>query len=275
MTTKKPRKKQQHNQRAYEVFVAFFIPFRAFLSTPLASPDLRPAADAAAACDDGDAVAACSGVVSLSNRTLKLWSVQNIPVLCNSVLILESDVLWIRDFDVIVPTLPDSDGLCTTTKFKYNIATVASGAWESDIYSTAYHSFVEYFTGLPKMHENTLTAINHWQVMQRDVLEALRKSLLARTHHNIEDAMLQYGGQDQYDMTEYDAYFSFISYFYPDRVETISLPYVIRQPTFCNYFDVPMLSAFLDSDVAYFTCHDRYNREDFYINCNGRNCKVL
>jgi hypothetical protein len=49
MTTKKPRKKQQHNQRAYEVFVAFFIPFRAFLSTPLASPDLTPAADAAAA----------------------------------------------------------------------------------------------------------------------------------------------------------------------------------------------------------------------------------
>jgi len=49
MTTQKNRKKQQHNQRAYEVFVAFLIPLRAFFSTPLASPDLTPAADAAAA----------------------------------------------------------------------------------------------------------------------------------------------------------------------------------------------------------------------------------
>lgn len=208
-------------------------------------------------------------------QALKFWSVQHIPGLCNNVLVLDADVLWIRDFEVIVPTLSDSDGLCATTKFKYNIATAASGAWESDIYSTAYHNFVEYLTGLPKMNENILTAINHWQVMQRDVLEALRKGLAARTHKNLEDAMLEYGGLHQYDMTEYEAYFSFISYFYPDRFEAISLPYVIRQPMLCNYFDASTLSTFLESDVAYFTCHDRYDRDDFYVNCNGRDCKGL
>jgi len=105
-------------------------------------------------------------------QALKLWSLQHIPGLCNNVLILDADVLWIRDFEVIASTLRDPTGVCTTTNFEYNIATAASGAWESDIYSTAYHSFVEYFTGLPNMNENTLTAINHWQVMQRDVLEA-------------------------------------------------------------------------------------------------------
>lgn len=112
-------------------------------------------------------------------QALKMWSVQHIPGLCNNVLILDADVLWIRDFEVIAPTLRDSDGLCATTRFKYNIATAASGAWESDIYSGAYHSFVEYVTGVPKMKADTLTAINHWQVMQRDVLEALTKSLVA------------------------------------------------------------------------------------------------
>ena len=207
-------------------------------------------------------------------QALKLWSVQHIPGLCNNVLILDADVLWIRDFEVIASTLRDPTGVCTTTNFEYNIATAASGAWESDIYSTAYHSFVEYFTGLPKMNENTLTAINHWQVMQRDVLEALTKSLRARTGYSIDEAILQYGTPNQYDMTEYEAYFSFISYLYSERVETISLPYVIRQPTFCNYFDTATLSSFHDSDIAYFTCHDRYDTNDFYVNCNGKNCKV-
>lgn len=86
--------------------------------------------------------------------------------------------------------------------------------------------------------------------------------------------MLRYGAPNQYDITEYEAYFSFISYFYSERVEIISLPYVIRQPTFCNYFDAPTLSLFLDSDLAYFTCHDRYDTNDFYVNCNGNNCRV-
>jgi hypothetical protein len=207
-------------------------------------------------------------------QALKMWSVQHIPGLCNNVLILDADVLWIRDVEVIVPTFRDSEGLCATTRFKYNIATAASGAWESDIYSAAYHSFVEYLTGVPKMNANTLTAINHWQVMQRDVLEALTKSLVARTHYSIEEAILRYGAPNQYDMTEYEAYFSFISYFYAERVETISLPYVIRQPTFCNYFNAPTLSSFLDSDIAYFTCHDKYDINDFYVNCNGKNCRA-
>jgi hypothetical protein len=110
--------------------------------------------------------------------------------------------------------------------------------------------------------------------MQRDVLEALTKSLVARTHYSIEEAIMRYGMPNQYDMTEYEAYFSFISYFYSERVETISLPYVIRQPSFCNYFDAPTLSPFLDSDIAYFTCHDRYDTNDFYVNCNGKNCRV-
>jgi hypothetical protein len=137
-------------------------------------------------------------------------------------------VLWIRDFEVIAPALRDSDQVCATTRFKYNIATAASGAWESDIYSAAYHTFVEYLTGVPKMNADTLTAINHWQVMQRDVLEALTRSLVARTHYSIEEAILRYGAPNQYDMTEYEAYFSLISYFNSERVETISLPYVIR-----------------------------------------------
>ena len=205
-------------------------------------------------------------------QALKLWSVQHIPGLCNNVLILDSDVLWIRDFESIVPTMVDSNGLCTIPKFKYNIATAASGAWESDIYSSAYHSFVEYFTGLPKMNADTLTAINHWQVMQRDVLEALTKSLLARTQYSIEEAILRYGSPNQYDMTEYEAYFSFISYFYSERVETVSLPYIIRQPTLCNYYNATTLSPLLNTPIAYLTCHDRYDREDFYVNCNGKKC---
>jgi hypothetical protein len=208
-------------------------------------------------------------------QALKMWAAQNIPGLCNNVLILDADVLWIRDFDVIAPTLADSDGRCPAAKFKYNIATAASGAWESDIYSGAYHSFVEYFTGLPKMDADSLTAISHWQVVQRDVLEALNKSLAARTRKSIENAMLQYGGQQQYDMTEYEAYYSFISYFYPDRAATILLPYVIRQPKLCNYSDASTIGPFLNSEIAYFTCHDRYDREDFYVNCNGRKCRTV
>ncbi len=47
-----------------------------------------------------------------------------------------------------------------------------------------------------------------------------------------------------------------------ERVETISLPYVIRQPTFCNYCNAPTLSPFFDSDIAYFTCHDRYDTKE-------------
>ena len=49
MTTKKHRKKQQHYQRAYQCLWLFKPLFALFLSTPLASPDLTPAADAAAA----------------------------------------------------------------------------------------------------------------------------------------------------------------------------------------------------------------------------------
>lgn len=205
-------------------------------------------------------------------QALKLWSVQHIPGICNNVLILDSDVLWIRDFEIIVPILADSSGVCTTPKFKYNIATAASGAWESDIQSAAYHTFVEYLTGLPKMNANSLTAINHWQVMQRDVLEALTKSLLARTNYTIEEAIMGYGSPNQYDMTEYEAYFSFISYFYSERVETVSLPYIIRQPRLCNYYDASVISPLFGGPVAYLTCHDKYDREDFYVNCRGRKC---
>lgn len=205
-------------------------------------------------------------------QALKLWAVQHIPGLCNNVLVLDADVLWIKDFEVVVPTSADTDGSCTVATFNYNIATPASGAWESDIYSTSYHAFVEYFTGLPKMNQNVLTAINHWQVMQRDVLVALGKSLAARTHLSIETAMLEYGGTDDYDMTEYEAYFSFVSYFFPDRVQAISLPYVIRQPRFCDYSDASTLSSFEGSPIAYLTCHDKYDRDDFYVNCKGKQC---
>lgn len=207
-------------------------------------------------------------------QALKFWSVQHIPGLCNNVLILDSDVLWIRDFEIVVPTMAHSDGICTTPKFKYNIATAASGAWESDIYSSAYHSFVEYFTGLPKMNADTLTAINHWQVMQRDVLQALTKSLLARTQYSVEEAILRYGSPNQYDMTEYEAYYSFISYFYSERVETVSLPYIIRQPTLCNYYNASALSSLLKGPILYLACHDKYDREDFYVNCNGKACRT-
>lgn len=205
-------------------------------------------------------------------QALKLWAVQHIPGLCNNVIVLDADVVWMKDLEVIVPSFPYANGLCPVSKFKYNIATAASGAWESDIFSEDYHSFIEYFTGLPKRNADALTAINHWQVMQQDVLAALGRSLLARTHLTMEEAILRYGEQQRYDMTEYEAYFSFVSYFYPERVETVSLPYVIRQPRHCNYFDNSALML-NDSDIAYLTCHDRYDSEDFYVNCNGKDCK--
>lgn len=80
----------------------------------------------------------------LYQQALKLWAVQHLPRLagmCDNVLISDADTLWLRDFDVVtpVPPSPDAGGSGAAAaatcryKFKYNLASMTSGAWYGDI----------------------------------------------------------------------------------------------------------------------------------------------
>lgn len=72
-------------------------------------------------------------------------------------------------------------------------------------------------------------------------------------------------------MSEYEAYFSFVWARYRERVEPVYLPWILRKPSTCNYNDKATMSLFHDkTSIMYFTCHDNYDSDDYYINCKGR-----
>jgi hypothetical protein len=176
---------------------------------------------------------------------------------------------------IIAPIYPDLDGQCPAKQFKNNIATTASGSWESD---TLLRCLPCISRILHRIAENEQDYFDCHKSLAGDAAGFIGRSeqeFGCQDTPSKEDAMLQYGEHQQYDVTEYEAYYSFIFYFYPDRVAAISLPYVIRQPKLCTYYDTSIMSAFHDSEVSYFTCHDRYDREDFYINCKAKKCRTV
>jgi hypothetical protein len=73
-------------------------------------------------------------------------------------------------------------------------------------------------------------------------------------------------------MSEYEAYFSFAWLHHRDRVVPVYTPWVLRKPQDCNGSDARMLEKWVHSEVVYFTCHDNYGMEDYYINCKNRRC---
>jgi len=75
----------------------------------------------------------------------------NIDELCNDVMVLDSDILWLKDFDVRDPMpepriIPDRDpadrfgtkaigqlGCPGPARYKYCLSSMTSGAWFDDI----------------------------------------------------------------------------------------------------------------------------------------------
>ena len=56
----------------------------------------------------------------------------------------------------------------------------------------------------------------------------------------------------------------------------VNLPYLMRGLHKCNYHDKKAIKPFIENTtLAYFTCHDAYEGDDFYANCKGResSCK--
>jgi hypothetical protein len=52
------------------------------------------------------------------------------------------------------------------------------------------------------------------------------------------------------------------------------MPYVMRQRHKCNYYNNETTKPFKESSiVTYFTCHDNFQADDFYTNCQGRENK--
>jgi hypothetical protein len=139
-------------------------------------------------------------------------------------MIIDSDTVFLQDFTpvTIVPASPA--GQPCKIKFKYNLSTRTSGAYNDDIVNPRYHKFVEYMTGLPKPMKMEVTAINHWQIMQRDVMHAMARSIKARLgFDNITAAMIAYlVGEDK--LSEYETYFSFAWYFYQEHMDLVNMP---------------------------------------------------
>jgi hypothetical protein len=202
-------------------------------------------------------------------QTLKLWSAQFLPGACPNLLIIDADNLFLRDFAPVTAVPAPSPGQPCTIKYKYNLSTKESGAMHFDIDSPEYHRFVVYMTGLPKPMPEA-TAINHWQVMQRDVLHAMARSIKARLgFDSIAAAIIAFAARED-RISEYEAYFSFAWYFYQQRLDVVSMPYVMRQQHMCNYYNETTQAFKEDSIVTYLTCHDNYDGDDHYANCRGR-----
>ena len=88
-------------------------------------------------------------------KALKYWAVLNVDELCNDVIVLDSDILWIKDFDVRdpvpeprLPAVQGSGGVdpeealsqrplpgCPRPppRYKYCLSSQTSGAWYDDI----------------------------------------------------------------------------------------------------------------------------------------------
>ncbi|GAX78786.1 hypothetical protein CEUSTIGMA_g6223.t1 [Chlamydomonas eustigma] len=244
----------------------------------------------------------------LFQQALKYWAILNVEEMCNDVVVLDSDLLWIKDYDVRSPA-PHlksihsrlSAGLqqlkgsrkremsyqqggvqncktvlqSTTMRYKYVLSSMKTGAWYGDITNGEYHHFVYWLLGMPKQLADTHTAINNWQVMQRDVLASLQESLRDRGFRSIQDALITYGKKYN-GMSEYEAYFSYVWLHYRDRVVPVYTPWVLRKPKDCNQSEPAdgksRLAEWGNSEVVYFTCHDNYGIEDYYINCKNRRC---
>ncbi len=99
----------------------------------------------------------------LFQQALKLWAVEHLPSACNNVFVSDADTVWVRDFDVVAgpgagagggeaeeregrePSgglasgAGDVGGCNNGVRFKYSVATKATGAWEGDIVNPEYH----------------------------------------------------------------------------------------------------------------------------------------
>jgi len=149
-----------------------------------------------------------------------------------------------------------------------------TGAWYGDITNDEYHTFVRFLLGFPKALGNTHTAINNWQVMQRDVLLSLEASVQDRGYQSIEHTLQRYmlSFPDK-GMSEYEAYFSYVWTRYRERVEMVYLPWVLRQPKpdRCDLHNTSMIKVLQEgTQLVYLTCHDNYPHRDYLINCERR-----
>lgn len=104
-------------------------------------------------------------------QALKFWAVANVPELCNDVMVMDSDNLWVKRFDVRQPVPKRRDPLhrggtppCPSFRYKYCLSSKDSGAYEGDIGNNDYHHFVNWLLGMPKELRTTHTAISNWQV---------------------------------------------------------------------------------------------------------------
>lgn len=198
-------------------------------------------------------------------QALKLLAPLEMPEMCNTFLVLDADLHFVRDWS------PQYD-MKGVARWKYLFSHEFHGGHQEELAAAAQRSTL-HIIGQESLTRasGTMCTVHHHMVMQKDVLRALVNHL----HDLHGKPLLQIVTEAQerrWWVSEFDFYLSFVWHRFQERVQLVSFPYMhAREKERCTTHDAHALAQ--DTDVVFMACHDHYRGHDVcsgsYNNCTS------
>jgi len=174
-------------------------------------------------------------------QMLKFHIFHNIPTLLDDTVIVDADVRFVKPRHIMM-------GCNRTGNY------VAKDAGNAKRGNPSWNGKLFFETLAPKLNltrpgDLNSNHIGHHMLFQRDVMLHLHETV-ARSEGKENFIDVMYGWRAG-RVTEYDFYFSWISVFWPERVNEIWLPFAD-----CSVCDDERAEAQKASDLVYLACHD-------------------
>lgn len=193
-------------------------------------------------------------------QAFKLLAPLQVPEMCNTFLVLDADLYFVRDW---------SPRGAHNSTFKYLLPNTFGGGHQRDLGARAQAATFYTLRLNSLTSPGTLCTVHHHMVMQQDVIHAM----LGHIHglHGLTLMELLVKLQKHLNWwSEYDAYISFMFHHFRGRMQFVDFPYLhAREASRCTEADAASMRA--ETDVVFMGCHDHYQGHDI---CSGsrNNC---
>jgi len=212
-------------------------------------------------------------------QLIKLMVPTEIKGICDNVLVMDSDVIFLKDIFFIEKNNNFIKYSYVVTK---NIPKNSYLLFLGNLSNNAVYYLLHLNSSNldPKRtekdrHEHGVPFcnVNHMMVFQKDILHLLYKKAEKVHNKSFIDVFLSTEKINYMLISEYDMYFSFVKRYFPERMNIIYPTYLhARSFQNCSREDIKIFQK--ESNIIYMTCHRHWDNFDICYNGDVKNNKT-
>lgn len=187
-------------------------------------------------------------------QALKLLAPRDMEDLCNTFLVLDADLHFVRDWD-----FRREQG-----KWDYLFPPAMPGGHLQELAEYAERSTKDFIAHDSLMHGHTLCTVHHHMIMQKEVIAALEAHVQKLHGRTLLEKMVEAQSTRTW-ISEFDIYLSFLwNSIFRERIHLVDFPYIhARDKGQCTNQDADTLRN--ASNIVFMACHDHYVGDDICV----------